>query len=307
MKNLFTITLMFLFVALAGNVFAQSSSPVTPAEGGTFNYVIGNLTDDDTYIWGIELDADGVCDYVTNAGNYTVTSSPSLGNTGTVSGQSASLTVQWTLGASGQNYYVWIEIIDSDGCSTFRALPVNPIDAPTSYSVDFTVIAMNSTGDENTTAGDITGGVYQVNVSGICPSFVGEDWVSDSGIDEATTDGNTYVYFRVNRYSDPGTTSGWNITPNVSGASTWEVATDASGWTPMNSTQTVTTGDILYVRATVTNSTTQQAVGFDIGSSGQDAGGVYTDDDSIGVGSESNSASVTLDPLPTVGTFGGSY
>ncbi len=304
-KSLLIIAIFMLLVGFSSKVFAQSSSPVTPAEGGTFNYVIGGLTAGDTYVWGISTSENN---YSTVAGDYTVTSTPALGSVGTVSGSSATLTVTWNSGASGDNYWVWIQIIDSEGCSTYRALPVNPIDAPAAYTVDFTVIALNATGDETTIPADITSGIYQVAVTDVCPKFIGEDWVSDGGIDDNTTnDGDTYVYFRVNRYSTPVTLSAWNITPTVSGASVWEVSVDASTWTTMNATQTVSTGDVLYVRATVANATTSQVVSFDIAATGQDAGGVYTDANTSGVGSESNSASVTLDPLPTVGTFGGSF
>jgi len=304
-KSLFIIAFFMMFAGFTGKVFAQSSSPVTPAEGGTFNYVIGGLTTGDTYVWGISTSANV---YSTTAGDYTVTSTPALGTSGIVSGSSSTLTVRWNTGAAGDNYWVWIQIIDQEGCSTYRALPVNPIPAPTPYTVDFTVIALNATGDETTIPVEITSGIYQVNVSDVCPKFVDEDWISDGGIDDATTtDGNTYVYFRVNRFSTPATASGWNITPTVSGTSVWEVSTDASSWATMNPTQTVTTGDVLYVRATVQNTTTSQVVSFDITTTGQDAGGVYTDANTAGVGSNSNSASVTLDPLPTVGTFSGSY
>ena len=305
-KQIFTLLIMLALVAVTGNVFAQTgSTPVAPYEGATHTYVLGGLTNGDTYVWGISTSANV---YTTTTGDYAVTSTPALGNTGTVSGGSATLTVKWNTGAAGDNYWVWIQIIDQAGCPTYRALPVVPVAAPATYTVDFTVTALNDAGDETTTATNITNGTYSVNPTDVCPKFVGEDWISDGGINDATTtDGNTYVYFRVDRNSTPATASGWNITPTTSGASAWEVSTDASSWATMNATQTVTTGNVLYVRATVQNATTSQVVNFDITTTGQDAGGLYTDANTEGVGSNSNSASVTLNPLPEVGTFGGSF
>lgn len=305
-KQIFTLLFMLALVAVTGNVFAQTgSTPVAPYEGATHTYVLGGLTNGDTYVWGISTSANV---YTTTTGDYAVTSTPALGNTGTVSGGSATLTVKWNTGAAEDNYWVWIQIIDQEGCPTYRALPVNPITAPETYIVDFTVIALNATGDEATAAADITSGSYEVNPTDVCPKFVGEDWISDGGINDAsTTDGNTYVYFRVNRSSNPTTVSGWNFTPTTSGASAWEVSTDASSWATMNATQNVSTGDVLYVRATVQNATASQTVSFDIAATGQDAGGVFKDANTASVGSNSNSASVTLNPLPEVGTFGGSF
>ena len=114
-KSLFIIVFFMMLAGFTSKVFAQSSSPVTPAEGGTFNYVIGGLTTGDTYVWGISTSANV---YSTTSGDYTVTSTPALGSVGTVSGSSATLTVTWNSGASGDNYWVWIQIIDSEGCST---------------------------------------------------------------------------------------------------------------------------------------------------------------------------------------------
>ena len=300
-KSLLIIAIFMMLAATTAKVFAQTNTPTTPAEGGTFNYVIGGLTDGDTYIWGISTAAN---DYTTTAGDYTVTSTPALGATGTVAGTSATLTVTWTTGASGDNYWVWIEVIDNAGCSTFRALPVNPTDALPSYVVNFNVEALSVTGDEATTPGAITGGAFVVNATGTCPTFVDEKWIADNLADNTMNDGNSYVYFRVTRTSSaPVTASGWSITPTVSTATAWEVSTDASAWTTMNATQSVLSGiDVLYLRATVLNATESQLVSLNIGETTHDAGGLRTDANTIG----SNVATKTILPLPTVGTFGGS-
>ena len=300
-----------MLAATTAKVFAQTNTPTTPAEGGTFNYVIGGLTAGDTYVWGISNAAN---DYTTTTGNYTVTSTPALGTTGTVAGTSATLTVTWTTGASGDDYWVWIEVIDNAGCSTFRALPVNPTDALPVYIVDFTVDALSFTGDEATTPGAITGGAFVVDAAGTCPTFVNEKWIADSLADNTMNDGNSYVYFRVTRTSSaPVTASGWSIAPTVSVTPTgsvapiWEVSTDASAWAPMVATPSVNSGiDHLYVRATVANATVAQVVSFDIAATGQDSGGLRKDANTSGVGSGSNVATKTILPLPTVGTFGGS-
>ena len=293
-----------MLAATTAKVFAQTNTPTSPAEGGTFNYVIGGLTANDTYIWGISTAAN---DYTTTAGDYTVSASTPLGAPAqVVAGNSATLTVTWTTGASGDEYWVWIEVIDNAGCSTFRALPVSPVAPLPVYIVDFTVDALSFTGDEATAPADITGGDFDVDAAGTCPTFVNEKWIADDLDDNTMNDGNSYVYFRVTRTTATGPASGWNITPIVSTASAWEVSTDASTWTSMNATQSVASGNVLYVRATVPNATTAQVVSFDIAATGQDAGGVYTDANTVGVGSESNVATKTINALPTVGTFGGS-
>ncbi len=303
-KQIFTFLIMLSLVAITGKVFGQGSTPMAPYNGATHTYVVNGLTDNDLYVFAINTSSTGFNHAA--SGDYTVVSGTvDPGAPGTVSGSEASLEVTWNVGTGSGPYYVWIRIQDSEGCYTYRALPVNPVDAPPAYTVDFTVIAFDGTGDETTTSGTITGGSYEVAVSDVCPSFIGEDWVLDALDDATTTDGSTYVYFRVNRYSTQA--SGWNITPATSGASTWEVSTDASSWSTMDATQSVASGNVLYVRATVDNSTSQQVVSFDIQNTGQDAGGVATDNDSPATGSNSNSASVTLDPLPEVGTFGDSY
>ena len=304
-KQIFTLLFMLALVTFTGNVFAQTgSTPTSPYEGATHTYVLGGLTIGDNISSGIDNDLSDGYQNVTST-NYSITAQ----TTGALSGTTASITVDWNAAAGGTGtYYVWFQIQDAAGCYTYRALPVNPVDAPATYIVDFTVIALNSAGDETTTSSAITSGTYIVNPTDVCPKFVDEDWISDGGINDATTtDGNTYVYFRVNRESNPSTPSSWNITPTTSGASTWEVSTDASTWTTMNATQNVASGNVLYVRATVQNATTSQIVSFDIANTGQDAGGLFVDSNTASAGSKSNSASVTLNPLPTVGTFGGSY
>lgn len=300
-----------MLAATTAKVFAQTNTPTSPAEGGTFNYVIGGLTAGDTYVWGISRTANN---YATVAGNYTVTSTPALGVTGTVAGTSASLTVTWTTGAQGENYWVWIQIIDSEGCSTFRALPVNPVAPLPVYIVDFTVDALNVTGDESTLPAGIISGTFVVNATGTCPTFVNEKWIADNLADNTMNDGNSYVYFRVTRTSSaPVTASGWSIAPTVSVTPTgsvapiWEVSTDANVWSTMTATQSVNSGiDHLYVRATVANATVSQVVRFDIAATGQDSGGLRKDANTSGVGSGSNVATKTINALPTVGTFGGS-
>jgi hypothetical protein len=301
-KQVFTFLIMLSLVAITGKVFGQGSTPMAPYNGATHTYVVNGLTDGDTYSFGINKSSAGF----SHEGSVDYSATGTLDPvTATVSGNTASLEVTWNVGAGSGPYYVWIRIQDSEGCYTYRALPVTPVNAPPAYTVDFTVIAFDGTGDETTTAGALTGGSYAVAVSDVCPSFIGEDWVLDALNDASTTDGSTYVYFRVNRYSTQA--SGWNITPATSGASTWEVSTDASSWSTMNATQSVASGNVLYVRATVDNSTSQQVVSFDIQNTGQDAGGIETDANTSGIGSDSNSASVTLDPLPEVGTFSDSY
>ncbi|HPR31573.1 MAG TPA: hypothetical protein PLK12_05745 [Prolixibacteraceae bacterium] len=308
-KQIFTFWAMLAMVAISAHVFGQGSTPTVPYEGATHVYTVNGLTDGDEYYFGINNEI-SVYTHEASA-DYTIVSGViTPGTPGTVSGSAASLSVTWNVGSGSGPYYVWIYIEDADGCGTYRSLPVTPTDAPADYTVDFTVTALALTGDELTTAAAITGGDWSdPTVADVCPSFVGEDWIAGSISDNTMTDGNTYVYFRVNRYSTEA--SGWVFTPEGTVATTWEISTDANTWTEYtnNSAQSVASGtNTVYIRATVANATSAQTVALSIDDpEAYDAGGLEVDAETVGIGSGVNVASVTLDPLPTVGTFGDSY
>lgn len=296
-KQIFTLLIMLALVAVTGKVFAQST-PTAPYVGATHTYIVGGLTDGDNYSFNVNQSA---ADFST-AGNASIATFTA--SSGTVSGGIASQTVTW---AGIATSYVWIKIDDSDGCSTYRRLPVTPVTA-IDYTVDFNVLAL-STGDDTTLPASITGATGGTSISDACPGFVGEDWELSSTSDATTTDGSTYVYFRVIRTAAPATNAAWFFTPTFAGAtaSTLEISTDASVWTAYTNTteRSVAAGvNTVYIRATIANATTLQTVSLSIDApQAYDAGGLEVDAETIGV----NNASIAIDPLPEVGTFGGSF
>lgn len=296
-KQIFTLLFMLALVATTSRLFAQST-PVAPYLGATHTYVVGGLTDGDTYTFNVNQSATDF-NAAGSASIATFTAS-----SGTVSGGIATQSVKWnTLGAS----YVWIEIKDVDGCSTYRRLPVTPVNA-VSYTVDFNVLAL-STGDDKTLPATIIGTAGGTSISDVCPGFVGEDWELSSITDATTTDGSTYVYFKVVRTASSAINAAWFFTPTFAGATatTLEISTDASVWTAYTNTteRSVAAGvNTVYIRATIANTTSLQTVSLSIDSpEAYDAGGLQVDAETIGA----NVASIAIDPLPTVGTFGTSY
>jgi hypothetical protein len=306
MKNQFKkLTMLFVVVLFAGSMFAQTSTPVAPFEGRIHTYVVGGLTPGDQYVFGVNTSITAF-GHVPSA-NFTVTAGATdAAAPVTATGTTASLSVQWNTGAAAAGvFYVWIKIIDSEGCSTYRCLSVDPEPAPVipSYDVDYSVLALIA-GDNNTSNTDITSSAGSNSVTGECPGFIDNNWVSTwNGVDNAT-DGSTYVFFRIKRTSTNGGggSTPWQITPSSAFAGAeWSYSTNnavsfttftiGSQITPIN------TGNDLYIRAKLLNATTAQTVTLSV-ANGSDIGmttnaPTYT----------TQSASLSLKPLPTVSTF----
>ncbi len=319
-KQIFTLLILIGLVGFSSKLFAQGSTPVAPYEGATHNYVVNGLTPGDRVTMGISSSAtvytDNVVAAPTSFSSKTQSPSGTLAQLG-AGITTASLQVIWgaDAGNTPTTFYIWIQIQDSEGCSTYRNLPVTPVNAPaTPYVVDFTVTALNVSGDATTTAANILAAdASDYTVENLCPVFEGEDWTLSTPDDATTNDGSSYVYFRVNRHQAASIISSWTFTPEVSGTITnLEISTDAANWSALtnNAAYSVTSTvssvvNVVYVRALITNGTFAQTITLDIDSPDAfDAGGLYHDAETAGVGSVSNVASVEVNPLPTVGTFG---
>jgi len=271
-------------------------------ETATHTYVVGGLTDGDDYEWGISLGSD---DHTTDAGNYTVNGGITLGTSYEVSGGSASVSVTWNAGSEAQTYYLFIEITDGLGCSTFRSLLIDPVPY-VDYTVNFDVVALLA-GDDATAPATIAGETGGTDINGFCATYFGEDLLSTS-LTDVTTDGQTYVFFRVTRTSTVN--SGWTFTPNGTDGLTWAISTDAAvtfnAYTDATA-QNISSGtNIIYLRATVPASTSTQDIALSIDApEAFDAGGVEVDAESVGV----NAATLEVLPLPAVATapFGTSF
>jgi hypothetical protein len=299
-KQVFTLLIMLVLVALTGKTFAQST-PTAPWEGATVNYVVNGLTEGDGYTFGINTAENA---FVTGGSYYTVIA----GGSGTVGADGrATFRVEWNAGSADAGlYYVWIQIQDYEaatpGCYTYRYITVDPMDAQP-YTVDYSIVALIA-GDETTDAGDITSLTGDAAVRD-CPAFVDESFESTTSGAGSATDGNSYVFFRIRREAADLPNTSWAITPTSSSTVVgWTYSTDNAatfgGYTMGVAITPITTGNDIYLRAEVQNGTTSQDITVAI-AGGNDINMIVET-----VGYQIPSATLTLDPLPAVGTFGDS-
>jgi hypothetical protein len=299
-KSLLIFAIFMLLAGFSSKVFAQSFSAVAPMEGITYTYTVDGLTQGDTYSMGINTTY-GTLSHQDNTAAYTATAvtDATVPASGIVT-----FDVLWESGASGTTYYLWIEIEDALGCSTFRALAINPQDA-VAYDVNFSVVALEI--NDGSTVPTGLAGAETVNED--CPPTVDADQLAED-IGEAMHDGYFYAYFRVIREANPNTVnSSWGFAPaaaTVDGvaAGTWAVSVDGgASFSAFAGSQTIPTGvNEIYVRVQVDNAATasDRSIVLNIGNTTADSGGLEVDQNTTGV----NIATITVDPLPTVGTFG---
>lgn len=303
-KQIFTLLFMLALVTVTSKVFAQSYSAITPMEGVSYTYTVNGLTDGDTYSMGINL-TNGTLSHQENATAYSATA---ITNAIVSASGIVTFNVTWNSGASGSTYYLWISIKDAQGCSTFRALAINPQDA-VDYAVNFDVVALRIN-DGTITPGTLSSITGQPTLAENCPPMVGADQLADDINDATTNDGHFFAYFRVTRTANPNTVnSSWSFNPTVTTvdgetAGAWTVSTDGgSTFNAFTAPQTIPSGvNVIYVRAQIDNAATaaDRSIVLNIGDNTSDSGGVEVDQNTIG----ENVATITVDPLPTVGTFG---
>ncbi len=299
-KQIFTLLILIGLVGFSSKLFAQST-PVAPYEGATHTYVVSGLTQNDSYTWGINT----VGDYTTGGSFYTT--SPALPANGTVGAAgTATLNVTWQTDAAAVGYYyIWIQITDELNCSTYRTLRVDPVPA-VDYTVNFSVLALLA-GDDTTIPASITGESGDDDINNICAPYFGEDLLSTS-LTDGTTDGSTYVFFRVTRTSTVN--AAWTFTPNGTDGLTWAISTDAAAnfttYTDATAQNIASGTNVIYIRATVPASTSTQDISLSIDApEAFDAGHTEVDNETEGV----NVATLEVLPLPTVDTapFGSSF
>ena len=297
-KSLLIIAIFMLLTGFASKVFAQSI-PLAPWEGAIHTYRVNGIANGSQFEFGVSTTADG---YNNTGSFYNITTA----TTGTVGSDGiASVVIEWEEGAAAAGYYyVWINIIDSDNCGTFRALLVDPIPAITDpYNVNFGIVALQ-TGDDQTDPVDIIDNAGSTSEES-CPAFVDENWLFTTLTDATVNDGYSYVYFRINRSSVTWPSTTWSITPTVSGsANNWEYSNSAAAvftsFTSGNAIGGITTGNDLYLRARVTNGNSAQDITVSIADGGDDA---QTNETATHT---ENSATLTVRPVPAVGNFGDS-
>jgi hypothetical protein len=299
-KHVFTLLIMLALVALTGKVFAQGTA-MTPFEGSTHTYVVNGLTPGDSYQFGINT-TPGV--YTTVAGNYTVSTSTPLSGVLAAGVTTATIEVFWGAGSALEGpYNVWIQITDAPlGCSTYRYLPVTPINSGP-YAVNYSIEAVTTDSDLTTTGWTtITTTPGSTSVED-CPGFVNENWLSTTEGAGSATDGYTYAYFRITRTSTFQNIA-WEITPNATApaGTTWQYTVDGVTFTTftMNSQITPINNDIIYLRAYLANTTSEQVITVTI-TGGNDI--VPTQETATHTPIAPAGATLTIDPLPAVGSF----
>ncbi len=312
-KQIFTLLILIGLVGFSSKLFAQST-PMAPYAGATHTYVVDGLTNGDLVTMGVSNGATTYTNVASGTGTWAAMSQTPAAGTAVTDG-TASLEVTWGSASVGVSLWVWIHVVDQSGCETWRSLPVVPV-TPVDYVVNFNVLAV-TVDDGDISFADLqllpTGTSLPTSGGTICPVPFGQDLVAGSLTDNSMTDGSTYVYFKVVRTpsaSDPLINAAWVFTPNTTinpavATAEWQIApagnTTFSALTAGN--QNIAAGvNTIYVRALMPVQTVSEALTFAI-SNAEDAGGTEVDANTVG----ENTATLTVSPVPTVGTFGSSF
>lgn len=289
-KQLFTLALMIVLAIGAGHVMGQGTA-TAPELGSTKTYTVGGLDNGDTWTFLVSSATENLQDAVSllDGSQYSFVGA----STGTVDGdESAQIT--WK---KAGNYRVWIKVIDATSlCANYRYISVTVADN------DFNVSIIALGAGDNTT-GDISARTEDAND---CPKFINENFENGAG----ATIGSTYAYFKITRNVNPASTMNWAFTPSITSTADitkWESSKDGVNWSEVTTignefivNDATGTADYVYFRATATNVIASKTITFDFGSSAV-MNGIIADKNSFG----SNAATLTLEPLPAIGTFTG--
>jgi len=287
-QKIFTLVFMIALVIMAGSAIAQSTATV-PYEGSTYKYAVGGLTNGDTYTFTVNNSLTNPAAAPTVAADVTINGAFS----GTVDDASDTVSVTWNVGSEDAgNFYVWITIQDqTTNCYNYRRFSVNPI--PNALEFVIAVAAVDSS--EYTSATSIA---TRSDNGPTCAVPDAYNYNSDGGA--AGDDGDTYVYFRVQR-TNGSSAFGWTTKfSQTNGTSIEESADGASGtWSPYTAGTTVTKAaadNYHYFRVITGVSTSNQTITGTITGSVELTTGL-TDGDSP------ESDAITINAVPTVGTF----
>lgn len=195
-KNVFTLMMMVVLVAVTNVTFAQSSYDA-PYVGAEQIYRWGNVTTT-TY------------SYAVTTSSVSPTSSPAVEDTdfevstGALTGggaltneSSADLGLTWLTPSVGNTYYVWLVATSADGCENWRYVTV----LPEANKVDFILAALGLYTKAEAIA--TLEGAAPDNGGDACPTPAlrdGTDYSSDAA--SAGDDGDVYAYFRVSQGAD---------------------------------------------------------------------------------------------------------
>lgn len=290
-KQIFTLLILVGLVGFTSKLFAQGTA-VAPWEGTEHTYTLSGIDNGSTYAFYVNQSSTNWLATTTLA---TVTS----GATGSVTAGTATGQVQFNSTSAGAGlFYVWV-VVTTDGCSVPRALLVDPVPA-SAYAVTYGILAI-STGDNSTTGDNISTPAGGISITD-CPTFVGADLVYET-IAGSVDNGDSYVYYKVTRTSTVN--APWEIDVTNSGVSAtdWIYSTDPAFGTSAVFTSggkiAVPSGNVVYLRGILANSTLDQAVTLEI------ANGNETESTQETVTHSAASATLTVTGVPAVGTFSG--
>lgn len=134
-----TIITLLLLISVGFSAQAQGTA-LQPFEGAIHTYMWDGLQEGMEYEFYVTADAGGNSvfdDGVTEEFDFMTTAN------GTVAegNSAASAQIQWNPGAALKNYFLWIKVTGTSGCSNYRYVGILP--APNNRSIGFDVVASN--------------------------------------------------------------------------------------------------------------------------------------------------------------------
>ena len=134
-----TITTLLLLISYGFSAQAQGTA-LQPFEGAIHTYLWDGLQEGVEYEFYVTADAGGNSvfdDGVTEEFDFLTTADGTV----TEGNSAASAQVQWNPGAALKNYFLWIKITGTSGCSNYRFVEILP--QPNNRSIGFDVVASN--------------------------------------------------------------------------------------------------------------------------------------------------------------------
>ncbi len=181
-QKIFTLMILLALVVAGGKAFGQNSK-MSPTVNSTWDYNANNLTVGATV--GFFINNSGT-DWTAAATGGTVNSQTAV----TVpAGGLVSANVTW--GSSTGTYYLWVQLTASS-CSNYRCVQVDVV----ANTFDVVLYAIGADRAELYDDADWT---TATDDAADCPDFVSTTYDFDVTAGASSDDGETYVFFRVNR------------------------------------------------------------------------------------------------------------
>lgn len=310
-KQLFTIVMMIALVIGVGSAMGQSTN-TAPYEGANYTYTVNSLNTvaangDDVYFYVTLATAN---DPLATGAAIVKSASANVGVWYTSDAESytdnvlasRSINITWGPASGGNQYRLWVVVQDgTSSCYNYRYIPIAPVE----NSFDIGIYAMGI--GDNTNTGGFADPATATSASG-CISLVNRYETDFDASSEPTSDGKSYIYFRVKLVGPTSTAYSWKFTPVFTDMAdaTWEYSTDLTSWGAyVIGAKTVPQADadqIVYLRAKTPLRPTDRPISASV--TLQQLGTfspTLVPDLAVG----NNSTSFTVNPIPSIGTFSG--